>query len=191
MHTACEGSPASASPDPTEQQINRLLDDLNQAIPGFDVGRDDVLRVYSGLLPARKGGSAVTADRPVTVDHARTGGPLGLWSISGVKYTTARLVAEQTLRRVFASSGRDLRVRPRTERPEPAPALLASEVPPVLSVDTGEIAKVLTTVVDEEAVVYIDDLLHRRTEWTADPRRTNALVASVTRLLGRTRLSLS
>ena len=33
--------------------------------------------------------------------HGDHGGPAGLFSVSGVKYTTSRLVAEKTMRRVF------------------------------------------------------------------------------------------
>jgi glycerol-3-phosphate dehydrogenase len=182
FHASCAAYPASS--DPGEEQIDRFLAELNRAVPGLEVTTDDIVRVYAGLLPATKQGTQDTADRPIILDHARAGGPSGLWSVSGVKYTTARVVAEHTLRRVFAGSGRDLSVRPGSERPAPASDLFASDLPPDFDGDAEEVGRVLRTLAEEEAVTCVDDLLSRRTEWTADPRRAAAVAASVTRLLG-------
>ena len=86
-----------SSPVPTDEQLDEFLDQLNRAVPSLKLTRDDVRRVHAGLLPAASPRSRSTATRPVIHDHSTGGGPQGLYSISGVKYTTARCVAKQTL----------------------------------------------------------------------------------------------
>ncbi|NIO87011.1 MAG: FAD-dependent oxidoreductase, partial [Candidatus Aminicenantes bacterium] len=88
-------------PMPTREQIEGFLDDLNHAIPKLDVGLKDVLRVFPGLQSAKKTGGIDFAVREVILNHADHDGPRGLYSISGVKFTTARRVAEKTLKRIF------------------------------------------------------------------------------------------
>lgn len=87
-----------------EQRIEAFLADLNRAVPGLELRREEVLRVLWGFLPARRPGSAELAVRPVIRDHGARGGPQGLFSVSGVKLTTARLVAEKTLSLVLSRS---------------------------------------------------------------------------------------
>jgi glycerol-3-phosphate dehydrogenase len=154
-------------------------------VPGLELTRDDVVRVDAGLLPAKARGTEETAGRDVILDHAATGGPSGLWSVSGVKYTTARRVAERTLRRVFGGASRDLSVRPGCERPAPAPGLFASDASALGRADAVETGRLIGRLVETEAVMCMDDLLLRRTEWGGDPELIDAVAASVTRLLGR------
>lgn len=87
-------------PEPTEHQLLDFLDQLNQAAPTLNLSLRDILRVDAGLLPAAREGSSSTATRPVIHDHGTAQGPNGLYSICGVKYTTARCVAEQTLQMI-------------------------------------------------------------------------------------------
>lgn len=150
-------------PQPSEAQIDEFLRDLNTAVPGLALQREQVLRVYCGLLPAEKPGHEETAHRPVWVEHGRSGGPTGLFSVSGVKYTTARLVAEQTLRRVYGSKLRDYAAD--TDRPPAAHGLDFYDYRP----NAGN-ADAIRAFAELESVVYLDDMIHRRTDWGADPR---------------------
>ncbi|MES1245470.1 MAG: FAD-dependent oxidoreductase [Acidobacteriota bacterium] len=99
----------SASPGsvPDEEAIAAFLRELNAAVPGWDVRPEHVVRVCHGWLPARAEGSAVPASRPVVHDHGAAGGPEGLFSVSGVKLTTARAVAERALGQILAARGED------------------------------------------------------------------------------------
>ena len=90
---------------PGEEWVDRFLRDLNAALPGLGFQRQQVLRVLWGHIPATAKGSTTPASRPVIHDHGRHGGPRGLVSVSGVKLTTARAVAERVLRML------DLRAR--------------------------------------------------------------------------------
>jgi glycerol-3-phosphate dehydrogenase len=182
FHAPCEGYPASS--EPTDDQLRSFLSDLNRAVPALGLGRDSIVRVYSGALPASRPGTEELAAREVIVDHGSAGGPAGLWSLSGVKYTTARLVAERALRRIFGPAGRDLDVQPGSERPAPVAGLTPSD-PAALLVGAGPaLARAVKDVVAREAVTCMEDLLLRRTDWGTDPARIPQVAAAVTRLLG-------
>jgi glycerol-3-phosphate dehydrogenase len=104
-------------PRPTDEQIDHMLRELSEAVPTMRAAPDRIGRVFCGLLPAAEPGSAEAATGRVYVDHAARGGPRGLHSILGVKYTTSRSAAEHTLRQVFGARP----YRPRTQRPAPDP----------------------------------------------------------------------
>ncbi len=83
---------------PSEADINAFLAALNDAMPSLGVQRAHVLEVLAGLLPAQSNGGVEAADHEVLHDHGAQGGPVGLYSVSGVKFTTARRVAEKLVR---------------------------------------------------------------------------------------------
>jgi glycerol-3-phosphate dehydrogenase len=182
FHAPCSSHPCARSP--SEEQIELFVRDLRDAVPALELHSGDVLRVYSGLLPAKKTGIEDLSSREVVIDHAGAGGPRGLWSVSGVKYTTARRVAERTLRRIFRAE-RDLGVRPGTER-GPSVSGVSFDDPSELEAAAPEAGRVVRQLVDQEAVVSMEDLLLRRTDWGADPRRLPSLTAALGRLLGST-----
>jgi glycerol-3-phosphate dehydrogenase len=91
----------------TDAEIHRFLEDVNDAYPGAGLSPDDVLAVYSGLLPeagARGGPNVQLLKHAAFRDHRADGRP-GLYSIVGVKWTTARYVASRTIDRIAAASG--------------------------------------------------------------------------------------
>jgi glycerol-3-phosphate dehydrogenase len=93
---------------PDEASVEAFLRELNAAVPGWELRREQVLRICHGWLPAQADGSPVPASRPVLIDHGAAGGPEGLFSVSGVKLTTARALAEKTLGRILAARGERL-----------------------------------------------------------------------------------
>ena len=88
-------------PQPSAEELREFIDNLNLAIPGLNVSENDVLRIYSGLLPAAKAGSNELAVREVILNHKT---PQGAYSVCGVKFTTSRLVAEKTISQVFPNT---------------------------------------------------------------------------------------
>lgn len=182
-HAPCAGYPARSAP--TERQLASFLADLNDALPALGLTIRDVVRVYSGLLPARQQGSETLAVRPSIVDHSATGGAAGFWSVSGVKFTTARLVAEQTLRRCLRARGTEPAVRPGTERPVALTGPSGTFPSSLTAGDTDGLRQLLVAVVEEEAVICMDDLLLRRSDWGTDPARMTAAASQVTAMLGR------
>lgn len=93
----------------TEDEIRSFISHLNAAYPAGRVRREDVRFVYRGLVPAsdQQGSSG---DQPAKhyeiCDHASEDGVEGLISILGVKYTTARRVAEEAVNLVEAKLGK-------------------------------------------------------------------------------------
>jgi glycerol-3-phosphate dehydrogenase len=78
---------------------------------------------YVGLRPHESGDRADDparlARRYRIMDHGRAGGPAGLISVIGVKYTTARDVAEKTIGPILRQLGRSSAVMPRPASPLP------------------------------------------------------------------------
>ncbi|HUR96218.1 MAG TPA: FAD-dependent oxidoreductase [Gemmatimonadales bacterium] len=86
-----------------------LLGEFQTAFPALALDQTDVLRCQWGRLPLRGGrepGRAdALADRPVLTDHGASGGIRGMYSVEGVKFTTARHVAERAVDRIVTALG--------------------------------------------------------------------------------------
>lgn len=159
-------------PMPGADNIDGYIDDLNLAIPGLHLKRSDLLHIYSGLLPAREQGSDQLAVREVIRNHGSQGGPQGFYSVSGVKFTTARKVAEKTLRSIFPkltplSSGS---VR---QRPASSLSSLESIFPYNWHPEAEDQSwrEKLRKIIDGQAVLHLDDLIIRRTSIGDNPVR--------------------
>jgi glycerol-3-phosphate dehydrogenase len=84
-----------------EAMVQEFLDQINSAHPPLKLSLEDVQHVTWGFLPVNKADAnkqpvRLTRDG-VVIDHQKKDGISGLISILGVKYTTARLVAEQAM----------------------------------------------------------------------------------------------
>lgn len=129
----------------TEEEIQVFLAEVNAAYPSACLTRTDVLGVHVGLLPASSlGGVERVARSYRIVDHARRDGVSGLLSVIGVKYTTARDVAEKAVDRVCEALGRP---RPRH----------ASRSTPLVG---GRIARLDT---------FLNETLRTRPSWMSEP----------------------
>jgi glycerol-3-phosphate dehydrogenase len=171
---AVDGDGARAYP--TERALADFLDGLNRAAPGLDADREHVARVYAGFLPGGSENAVEPRRRARIVHHADRGEAAGLVTVSGVKYTTARRVAEETVRGVVPRRpGSRIRRSTRLaglQPPQLSAALrdvLLSPAAELLRTDPARVAAALTELVRNEAVVQRDDLLLRRTDWGADP----------------------
>jgi glycerol-3-phosphate dehydrogenase len=100
LHLPYEGDPDAL--ETQEEDVQRLLDGVNRAHPGAELVRSDVRLVHRGLLPAVPNGRELTLAKSYTIEDTLD----GLLSVVGVKYTTARDVAEKTVDRVLARLGR-------------------------------------------------------------------------------------
>jgi len=179
---------AGESPDPRddasldEALVHAFLRRLNRAVPSLDLGPGDVLRRHWGLLPAKRAGTASLATRPAIVDHGRRGGPEGLWSVSGVKLTTARRVAEETLARCLRRRALPLPPYLPEPRPEPRTVPSAAEIEALAKRDPDAAGREVRTLMAEESALTLDDLVLRRTDWGMLPetgRRLRELLAGL------------
>ncbi len=176
-HDRCEPSVRTASP--SELQIERFIADLNAAVPGLDLRRGEILRVHAGLLPARRPESEVLAVRETIHDHGTGGGLRGLHSVSGVKWTTARLVGAKTVERIFP--GR--RAVPFSRSPGPLPPTWP-EFRDLAARDRSAAASLVDAIVRNESVRTPEDLVLRRTGWGSLPADALEAEMLVLELLG-------
>jgi len=105
--------PSDAEPDALEvsaAEIDTFLDEINAAYPPARLSATDVVGVYRGMLP-RDAGTSATEEvqlekHPLVIDHERDHGIRGLMTVVGVKWTTGRLVAFETVDRICRKLGR-------------------------------------------------------------------------------------
>jgi len=81
------------------REIGNFLDELNPGLGNWRLDESDIVSVKCGLLPEQKGATGsedvVLQKHGRIVDHQSRDGIPGLLSVVGVKWTTARIVAEQ------------------------------------------------------------------------------------------------
>ncbi len=153
-------------PAPTSGQLEEFLTDLNMAIPSLKLSQKDILRVFSGLLPATEEGGVNLSVRKVLVDHGAHGGPQGLFNVSGVKFTTTRLVAGKTVKRSFPQ-GVD-RTLPNELHPQHEE--MAARGFLSLTTNGQDLENKLRHLISDEAVVHLEDLVFRRTNLLETPQ---------------------
>lgn len=168
-----------AAPDlgagPRAEDVAAFLADLEAALPGFAAWSAPVAQVLWGWLPATADGGSVPSSHPVVHDHGAAGGPAGLWSVSGVKLTTARGVAERVLGRVLARRGLPLPARLPVERPPADPPPPLSHLLHLMSREPETVRETLQGIAARQAVVRMEDLLWRRTDWGLLPEAGAAI----------------
>ena len=116
----------ATEPRPLPQEIDMILDVAGRYLKRAPV-RADVLATFAGVRPLVRSGSAATAAQ-ASREHRIDVLPSGLISITGGKWTTYRLMAEQCVDiaasraawQVSASTTATLRLRACPERDEPA-----------------------------------------------------------------------
>jgi glycerol-3-phosphate dehydrogenase len=93
-----------------EGDINFLRKELNQIYPGISLSRKDILFAHGGLLPISR---RTDEDQKIKlinkfeiIDHGEQGYN-GLISVEGVKYTTARGIAQKTVDLLLEKWGYD------------------------------------------------------------------------------------
>jgi len=163
----------SCSNFPTEMQIHSFIHDLNSAVPGLSLSMDDIEHVYSGVLPGTTRGKLAKSD--VIINHENNGGPKGLFSVSGVKYTTSRRVAQKTLDLIFPDT------KNRTSNNTAVYPVSSSSIKTfgfdwMPSDENKGWLQALKQLIDDESVVHVDDLLFRRTSLGENKRRLSTII---------------
>src|SRR5690606_21426416 len=92
----------------TAEDIQHYVNEANTAYPGAKLTPEDVRLVHCGFLPMiPNAAKKVKLVREAQIhDHQREDGVSGLITAIGVKYTTARNLAEKTVDLVFMKLGR-------------------------------------------------------------------------------------
>jgi glycerol-3-phosphate dehydrogenase len=155
--------------------MEKFMADINELVPGLALTEKNILRVYSGVLPATRSGRLSV--RETIINHANHNGPRGLYSISGVKFTTSRLVAEKVIRQIFP----DLKKIPDSTSPIP---LQIQDI----TVDYDWIPEndsqltMIKVILEKESVIHLGDLLLRRTSIGDNPLRARKILNKIKKL---------
>jgi len=163
------------APAPSEEQLLGFLENLNMSMPGLDATGKDILHVFSGFLPVTDVGGTTLTTREVIFDHGRNGGPQGLFSVAGIKFTTARKVAGKTLSTIFPEGkggdmhGRRGDMEGAFENDQSLPGMYDFDWYPRDGDPSWK--DPLRRIIEEESVLHLDDLMIRRTSLGDNPAR--------------------
>ena len=109
--TQFDGNPDRVSV--TKSDIASLLDKANRALPGLDLKASDIIYAYAGLRPlvadpaSPQQGTYGLSRGSEIVDHGSSGGPVGLISALGGKWTTSLRLGEEIVDLVVAHLGHE------------------------------------------------------------------------------------
>ena len=161
------------SPRPSPKEMDDFLQKVNETFPNLELSPEEVVSVYAGYLPAKRRGSPHLAKEETWVDHSNHGGPEGLFSVQGTKFTAARSTAEEGIARIFpdrtiSEEKRDGFLQARSERRGKRGVVGYDWGPSQAQSDWRE---ALARIAEEESVLHLDDLVLRRTSLGDNPRR--------------------
>jgi glycerol-3-phosphate dehydrogenase len=166
-----------------EAGVRYLIDEFNQACPGLELSLSRVTGYQWGWLPlkgnAERGRATALAERHRIIDHGRRDHIRHLLSVEGVKYTTARKLAERVVDWVFRDLGR---TSPACRTAE-VPLLGGEEQEPVRTGGTLTRADVQRAV-REEMALKLSDIVLRRTSLGSTVPLSRSSLASAAQLVG-------
>jgi len=95
----------------TPEEICSFIDKINTLFPSASLKSEDVEFVYGGYVPTYKGRDGMTkiGIKKYIHDHEKYHGLSGLLSARGLKYTEARIVAQETVDLVIRKIGKSFR----------------------------------------------------------------------------------
>lgn len=155
-------APDGVARDPDD--IRPFLEEIAEAAPALDLAERDILWVHQGLIPAKvdDGPDKVRRmTRGALIDHAEADAVGGLICVVGVKYTTARLIAERAVtraRRQLDREAADPSVSYRT--PLPVTGSMATE-----KVSDAALETRMREAFEGEMAVTLADAVVRRTRF--------------------------
>lgn len=179
-----DGDPSNIRP--VNEDIEYLVSEARELLPGYDITRSRIRYAYAGLRPLQnvKGGpEAAISRRHGVLDHAKLGGARGMYSVVGGKLSTFRPLAEEVVARLGPPQMRTVH----TDQPPAGwresllesglakPSLrhlrvYGAAIPEVLALGrevlcehSGAVAGEVRQAVRNEHVVTLGDLMLRRT----------------------------
>jgi glycerol-3-phosphate dehydrogenase len=150
-----------------ERSASAFLAEVRAAYPWAGIEASDVSLVHEGLVPGR----GRLSTRPLILDHGGADG--GLLSVQGVKYTTARGIAQRVVDRVFRVLGRSS---------PPCRTAVTDLQDPSLPEPLAEKARY---VVRNEMALHLPDALLRRIEVGAEGPPPEEVVSAVAEVMSQ------
>ncbi len=163
--------PPGARPIVTASEVEAFIMEANEAFPGLGLTHAHVSLVHRGIVPAaldRRGRAMLRSDAPL-FDHGSGGAPRA-FSLLGLKYTSARGVAERTIDTVARRLG--FRIAPSETGTRTLPGAgiadheaLAIETARTLHVDVPAVVLARLTARYAEEARAIVGLMREREAW--------------------------
>jgi glycerol-3-phosphate dehydrogenase len=139
--------------DARRGEVDAFLADVNATFPALGLKADEITLVHRGIVPAAAAnGQLSLLGQSRIIDHARGGTLPELISIVGVKYTTARVVAERAV---------DL-ILQKLSRPA-SPCRTADTILPGAGMHDRDPSDPIVCAVQEEMAHSLTDVVVRRT----------------------------
>ena len=148
-----------------ESEIAAFMQSINRAIPSVNLTLNKVRHVCSGLLPVSRAQSVDLTGREAIIDHGRRGGIKGLYSATGIKFTTARKVAAKVLDAIVGADASALPPQAPVPTPLSAHTRQLADGASAEQMPEAAIVALVRAVAAEEAVTSADDFCLRRTNW--------------------------
>jgi len=139
--------------DAKRVEVDRFVADVNDTFPALGLKIDEVTLVHRGIVPAAAANGRMSLlGQSRIIDHAKDGNAPELMSIVGVKYTTARVVAERAVDLIVKRLGQSS-VRCRT----------AETMLPEARMTDGDPLDAVAHAVRNEMALTLSDVVVRRT----------------------------
>ena len=149
-------------------EVDLFLAEINDAFPTLGLKANEVTLVHRGVVPALvENGRLSLLGHSRIIDHSDAGSP-EMVSIIGVKYTTARAVAERAVDLVSRKLGR-----------RPATCRTAETVLPGAALESQDSADPVLEAIREEMACTLTDVIVRRTGLGASGYPGDAAVNNV------------
>jgi glycerol-3-phosphate dehydrogenase len=139
--------------DARRGEVDAFLADVNATFPALGLKADEITLVHRGIVPAAAAnGQLSLLGQSRIIDHGRGGTLPELISIVGVKYTTARVVAERAVDLIVQKLGRPA-----------SPCRTADTIFPGAGMDDRDPSDAIAYAVQEEMAHSLMDVVVRRT----------------------------
>lgn len=139
--------------DARRTEVDAFLVDINATFPALGLKAEEVTLVHRGIVPAATvNGQLSLLGQSRIIDHGKGGQLPELMSIVGVKYTTARIVAERAVDLLLSKLGR-----------APVACRTAVTLLPGAGLEQAEPGDPVAHAVQEEMAQTLADVVIRRT----------------------------
>ena len=155
--------------DAKQSEVDAFLVDVNATFPTLGLKAEEITLVHRGVVPAAvANGRLSLLGQSRIIDHGMRGNLPKLISIVGVKYTTARIVAERAVDVLLSKLGR-----------APVACRTADTLLPGAGLDQADPADPIAHAIRDEMACTLSDVVIRRTGLGAAGKPADSVVSDV------------
>ena len=177
-------APRAKNPEPnkpTSTEIESFIDDLNKAVPNLRLSKEEILHVYSGVIPVETDSALDFVKEDRLLDHGKATGIQGLYSLCGTKLTAAHSAATAILHQLYKGYHASEKKEVRSSSYDANKGRFDYHWLPTEN-ESVEWRKELKDIIDKESVIHLDDLMLRRTTLGNNPVKAIAIAKEVAKL---------